>query len=344
MKKKLFQVLLMLALIVGFTACEKEVANPPINAVETPDTQDDEPTTGENSEAFFRMQQDCEALLEELLDTYTDEELAELGIAPETFCDDVEWDEEDEWDDVDWEMDCDSLVVLFADELEMLGFEPETFCEDIFDDVVVIHIDLDDFTIENCDSLIAIYAEELEELGFEVENFCEEWTGWSDDDDDGDDWDDWDDIDWEGSCDSLVIVYAEQLEEWGIDPEAFCEEWGEWEDDDDDDDDDDENEEEEGEDDDDGDAEFNCEILIAIFGSQLEEWGFDLDTFCDEVGDLDDENAICIVFTECGVFPYTETVEATAENGQISISNEEGEVLDTVECESEGVEVECYGG
>jgi len=180
-----------------------------------------------------------------------------------------------------------------------------------------------------------IYADQLEEWGIDPETFCDEWGGGNDDND----WDDWGDIDWTADCDSLVAMYADQLEEWGLDPETFCNEWGgDWNDDWDD----------WGEWDD-IDWSMDCDSLVATYGDQLEDWGFDLETFCDEWGewngDWDYGDAICcIVTTECGVLGYAEPVEVVAENGQITVFNEEGEVLDSIECEGESVEVECHGG
>jgi len=50
------------------------------------------------------------------------------------------------------------------------------------------------------------------------------------------------------------------------------------------------------------------------------------------------------VTTNCGVLAYAEEVEVVAENGQITVYNEAGEVLDSIECEDDSVEVECHGG
>lgn len=334
-RKISLQLSLIFLMIIGLTltACQKDpITDPPIDVVENETTQDDN-IQGENNDAQLKSLADCEELLAELLETYTEDELAELGIDPETFCDEIEWDDEDEWEDIDWEMECDSIVAMYAAELEAFGFDPETFCEDIFDGVVVIEIDFEDVTAENCDSLVAMYADELEALGIDPETFCDDWNG------EWDDHGDWDDIDWTTDCDSLVAMYADQLEEWGLDPDTFCDEWGgDWN----------------GDWDDWGewndiDWSMDCDSLVATYGEQLEDWGFDLETFCDEWGewngDWDYGDAICcIVTTECGVLAYAEPVEVIAENGQITVFNEEGEVLDSMECEEESVEVECHGG
>lgn len=384
-KKISLQLSLILLMIIGLTltACQKDpITDPPIDAIENETTQNDNNTQGEDNDAQLKSLADCEELLAELLGTYTEDELAELGIDPETFCDEIEWDDDEEWDDIDWEMECDSIVAMYAAELEAFGFDPETFCEDIFDGVLVVEIDLEDVTAENCDSLVAMYADELEALGIDPETFCDEWNGEWDDDNDWDEWGDWDDIDWTADCDSLVAIYADQLEEWGIDPETLCGEWGDGNDDNDWDDWGDidwttdcdslvamyaDQLEEWGLDPDtfcdewggdwnddwddwgewdDIDWSMDCDSLVATYGEQLEDWGFDLGTFCDEWnGDWDYGNAVCcIVSTECGVLAYSEPVEVVAENGQITVFNEEGDVLDSIECEGESVEVECHGG
>ena len=364
-RKFLLQLSFIFALIIGFTACEKDPIIDPTNNVEVA------------TEAQLKSQTDCAELLAELLEMYSEEELAELGIDPETFCDEVEWEgEDDEWNDIDWEMECDSIVAIYAAELEAFGFDPETFCEDIFDGVVVIEIDFEDVTIENCDSIVAVYADQLEALGIDLETFCDEWNGeWDDNDEwndidwtadcnslvvmyadqlealgidletfcdewggnDDNDWDEWNNIDWEVDCDSLVVIYADQLEEWGIDPDTFCDEWGGWNDDN-------------GDWDEWGDIDWsmNCDSLILIYADQLEEWGIDSATFCDVWnggwnGEWDYENTVCCVLrTACGIYIHNIEIEIVAENGQITVYNLDGDVVDSIECEDTTAEVDCH--
>jgi len=47
------------------------------------------------------------------------------------------------------------------------------------------------------------------------------------------------------------------------------------------------------------------------------------------------------VNTYCGTLAYGEQVEVVAENGQITVYDEDGEVLDSIECQNTEFQVNC---
>jgi len=121
-----------------------------------------------------------------------------------------------------------------------------------------------------CDSLVDIWGNHLDSLGIDYSTWCDSIDiGWGD---------------WDFDCDSLVAEYADKLEALGIDPATFCDsldgdwDWGGHG----------------GHDDDDtghggwGDWDFDCDSLVAEHGDKLEDWGIDIETFCDSLdGDWD---------------------------------------------------------
>jgi len=250
-RKVLVQLSFVFAIIIGFSACEKDLITDPINAVENQITENENNTTGTN-DAQTKSLVDCE----EFLALYTEAELEELGIDPETFCDSVEV-VDNEWNDIDWGADCEELVANNSDELEALSFDIETFCDLIngnepYDNLIII-----DWST-NCDSLVLVFADQLVAMGADPATFCD--TGWDNTD--------WDNSDWDNTdpYDNLIIT--------------------------------------------DGDYDFGTP-------------------------------AFCVVNTYCGTLAYGEQVEVVAENGQITVYDEDGEVLDSIECQNTEFQVNC---
>ena len=252
-RKFLWQLSFIFALIIGLVACEKDLATDPItnNITEQSigqddDDSDDTDTTGggwcgghddwgdwmdAHGEHWGDWEGDWQSLCDSLVASWADQ-LDSLGIDWSTWCDSLDGDwgdwhghgncnnghHHDDDDYGDWEFNCDSLVEVYADQLEQLGLDPETLCDSLDGDWGDWHGN---------------------------------WGDWGNDDDDG--WGNHDDDDWGGEdidCDSLVSVYADQLEQFGLDPETLCDSldgnwgdwhgnWGDWGNDDDDDDTDD---------------------------------------------------------------------------------------------------------
>jgi len=286
-RKFVVQLSFVFAIIIGFSACEKDPIADPMNAVENQMTENESNTTSTN-DVYAKSQVDCE----EFLALYTEAELEELGIDPETFCDSVEV-VDNQWNDIDWQADCEELVASNPDELEALGFDLETFCgwsngsgTGSYDNLTII-----DWST-NCDSLVLVFADHLAEWGIDPATFCDSLNddnGVNDDNGDNNDWSLWGNIDWTMDCENIVITYANELLLLGIDPETLC-----------------------------------YDNLIITDGD------YDFGT-----------PAFCVVNTYCGTLAYGEQVEVVAENGQITVYDEDGEVLDSIECYSTEFQVNC---
>jgi len=126
-RKFLLQSSFIFALIIGFTAYEDGVViDYPLDDIGV-----EFPTQNNN---LIQATDDCYELFESQLEIdgdFTLQELLDLGLLT-IDCDNVEWDGEDTWDDIDWSLSCEELVATYPEQLEALGVDLDDFCPSSF--------------------------------------------------------------------------------------------------------------------------------------------------------------------------------------------------------------------